>query len=173
VTTNLGSLGGNFSVANGINDSGQVVGESWTSTLQSHAFFYDNGTMTDLGILPGGVRSEAYGINDAGQIVGNSFNIAWSDFATRAFLFENGTMYNLNDLIDPNSGWLITDARAINNHGQIAASGYNPAVGSCALLLTPFSAVPEPSSIIMFGVGAIGAIGMKLRRSRLARRVSA
>jgi probable HAF family extracellular repeat protein len=74
--TDLGTLGGNFSTAHGINDAGQVVGVSGvsrTDTGQGHAFITGpNGVgMRDLGTL-GGDDSWAYGINDAGQVVGDS-----------------------------------------------------------------------------------------------------
>jgi len=65
----LDTLGGNDSSARGINDIGQVVGSSKTSSGEKHAFLYENGTMTDLGTL-GGNTSIAYGINDIGQVVG-------------------------------------------------------------------------------------------------------
>ncbi len=65
----LGTLGGNCSYANGINDKGQVVGKSYTSSGKSHAFLYTNGSMTDLGTL-GGKSSYANGINNKGQVVG-------------------------------------------------------------------------------------------------------
>lgn len=72
----LGTLGGNDTFATGINDSGQVVGES-NSKIDSqvfHAFITGpNGVgMTDLGTLPGGSYSAAAGINAAGQVVGYS-----------------------------------------------------------------------------------------------------
>ena len=68
---NLGSLGGNYSNADGINNSGQIVGASKTLTGDTHAFLYDNGNWTDLGTL-GGSWSRAYDINSNGQIVGLS-----------------------------------------------------------------------------------------------------
>ena len=60
-------------MASGINDAGQVVGQSTTTTGCIHAFITgaDGVGMTDLGTL-GGDYSEAYGINDAGQVVGQS-----------------------------------------------------------------------------------------------------
>ena len=67
----IGTLGGNNSYANGINDAGQVVGYSATAGGVQHAFITGpNGMgMRDLGTL-GGTDSFAYGINDAGQVVG-------------------------------------------------------------------------------------------------------
>jgi probable HAF family extracellular repeat protein len=70
--TALGTLGGNNSVARGINETGQIVGWSHTSDGDWHAFLWQNGEgMQDLGTL-GGNNSEAFGINEAGQIVGVS-----------------------------------------------------------------------------------------------------
>ena len=69
--TDLGTLGGNYSLAHGINNSGQVVGESATANGYYHAFLYSSGTMTDLGTL-GGSRSGAWCINASGQVVGSA-----------------------------------------------------------------------------------------------------
>lgn len=35
----------------------------------------------------------------------------------------SGPPQNLNDLIDPTSGWFLTSARGINNQGQIVGAG--------------------------------------------------
>ena len=47
--------------------SGVVVGNSG-----NQACLYSNGTMTDLGTLPGGSASSAIGINASGQVAGNA-----------------------------------------------------------------------------------------------------
>ena len=69
--TDLGTLGGTFSFAVAINDLGQVVGSSTTTTGEIHAFRWQAGVMTDLGTL-GGTSSEAHAINGRGRIVGHS-----------------------------------------------------------------------------------------------------
>ncbi len=56
----------------GINDAGQVVGWSNRSAGGTFAFLWQNGTMTSLGALSGGIDSFATAINNAGQIVGYS-----------------------------------------------------------------------------------------------------
>src|SRR5579859_5084734 len=70
----LGILpGGLVSVARGINDRGQIVGDSATSGFfQPHAFLFEHGAMVDLGLLPGANFSQANAINNRGQIVGFS-----------------------------------------------------------------------------------------------------
>ena len=70
----LGTLGGQYSCANGINNNGQVVGESWfDGTDTTHAFLYEAGTMTDMNSLiapdSGWTLTTAAAINDNGQII--------------------------------------------------------------------------------------------------------
>jgi probable HAF family extracellular repeat protein len=73
----LGTLGGIYSRAFGINDSGQVVGYSTIiGDSESHAFIYSNETMIDLnsftinGIDDWDHLTVARSINNLGQIVG-------------------------------------------------------------------------------------------------------
>ena len=70
--TDLGTLGGPYSYAYGLNNAGVVVGKADTDTFgQTHAFAWQDGKMTDFGTL-GGANSLAYRVNDYGQIVGSS-----------------------------------------------------------------------------------------------------
>jgi len=122
----LGTMGFEFSEARAINESGQVVGEVWNELQPSHAFLWQNGAMQDLGIW------RAYDINDRGQVVGSVYAAG----VYRAVFWENGQMEDLNNLIPANSGWVLSEARAINNKGQIV--GFGSINGQTrAFLLTP------------------------------------
>jgi probable HAF family extracellular repeat protein len=70
----LGTLGGTYSFATAVNDSGQVVGYSdmTGNAGPSHAFSWTaRGGMVDLGTL-GGTASIAAAVNASGQVVGVS-----------------------------------------------------------------------------------------------------
>jgi probable HAF family extracellular repeat protein len=68
--TDLGTLGGTFSIALEINERGQVVGESKKESGLSGAFLWQDGTMVELGTVPDAGLNGATGINNRGQIVG-------------------------------------------------------------------------------------------------------
>jgi probable HAF family extracellular repeat protein len=125
--TSLGSLdnsGGSDAYA--INNKGDVVGDSSTTQPMQpqHAFLYHQGVMTDLGTLAGDAASTARSINKEGQIVGTSFNSVNSG---RAFLYQNGQMYDLNSLIKPTSPLTglvkFAGAVSISSRGWIAVNG--------------------------------------------------
>jgi len=67
----LGTLGGDISAAHGINEAGHVVGGSYTSSGEIHAFLYESGNIEDLGTL-GGDYSNTEAISNKGLIVGYS-----------------------------------------------------------------------------------------------------
>src|ERR1700683_4682061 len=90
--TDLGTLGGSFSLANGINASGQVVGFSSTADATVGAFLYSGGEMTNLGSF-GGLVSAANGINASGQVVGSSYTSG--NASSDAFLYSGGVMTDL------------------------------------------------------------------------------
>jgi probable HAF family extracellular repeat protein len=118
----LGTLGGITSHAKAINAGGQVVGYAnvSNSTGWEHAFLYSDGSMQDLGTL-GGQGSDAYGINNSGQVVGIALTSAGN---YEAFLYQNGSMYNLNNyVINTNLGFTLVSANAINDLGQIVGEG--------------------------------------------------
>jgi probable HAF family extracellular repeat protein len=111
----LGTLeGGNFSLAQAINDAGLIVGISNGTGFEDsiHAFLYEDGVMTDIGSL--GDPVYANGINDRGQVVGRSGNVG--------FLYADKRMADLNSMVDCPHGWRVTEAYGINNAQQIVAA---------------------------------------------------
>jgi probable HAF family extracellular repeat protein len=109
--------GGLISTANAINDAGEVVGNATFSNGASDAYLWKDGVATDLGTLAGDCFSEAFAINSRGQVVGQSFSCATN--IVRSFLWENGSMVDLNALIPPNSNLFLDNTLVINDHGEI------------------------------------------------------
>jgi probable HAF family extracellular repeat protein len=98
-----------FAISNG----GQVVGDSEIGRRDdfTHAFVWQDNAMRDLGaVVDGSGSSYAGGINDINEVVGAVNG--------RAFLIRDGLIYQLGVL--PGHG--SSDARAINNKGQVAGS---------------------------------------------------
>ena len=76
---------------------------------------WKNGTVRDLGTLAGDTSSSASAINNRGLIVGYS--------NSRAVVWRDGTVTDLNSLLPANSGWELVSAKAINNRGEIVGYG--------------------------------------------------
>jgi probable HAF family extracellular repeat protein len=131
--TDLGSLGGGFTLATAINASGQITGQSDLATEvqvpceeeprpkkerkcfahPSHAFVWSAGTMTDLGTLDGpDADSQGSAINDVGEVVGFSSTANGSE----GFTDQNGVMTPFN----------VGFPAAINDSGEIAGGGSFP-----------------------------------------------
>lgn len=121
----LGTLGGNNSYAEGLNDRGEVVGVSettWTTECfptpngdevcshESHAFLWRDGAMHDLGSR--GSWSRAEGINNAGIVAGTATGLAqrWLPMGTVDVSGDFG------------GGCLASEAMAINSRGQIVGA---------------------------------------------------
>lgn len=131
-----------------INTSGQAIGFNSVPEHNNRAFLWNGSEeCQDLGTISDNANlqffdSEANSINDSGLIVGSSdklINTEQEGWTKRAFIWDTvNKMQDLNDLIDPASGWVLRVARSINNHGQIVGWGIKDKNCS-AFLLTPIS----------------------------------
>ena len=119
--TALATLGGTAATPTAINNLGQVVGTSATSTGSVDGALWSNGTVTDLGS-----NFWPAAINDSGVIVG------------RQFVYSNGTLQDLNNLIPAGSGYQIESATGINDNGQIVVIALDTVTNQeHALVLSP------------------------------------
>lgn len=135
----IGTLGGLNSTANGLNNHGDVVGWAELGDQTTAAFIWRDGAMHQLGMFSNGLLAPGNGIqataaNDRGQIVGSSLN---SKGESRAVLWENGEITDLNDSLDATNGVLLTRATAINNHAQIVVEQQAGDGSPKSFLLTP------------------------------------
>ena len=112
VVTDLGTLGGNWSVATSINDLGQIVGITTLADGSFQGFSWSNGQMTVLGdsFYP-------VDINNSGLIAGNNFSFYlgyFSSFQYHALLYNGGNITDMGSL-----GGGYSRAYALNNLGQV------------------------------------------------------
>src|SRR5436190_16252737 len=119
-----------MSRADGINSAGQVVGAAFAGSGAWHAVLWPSGATNplDLNTLAGSLVSYAKGINTDGEVVGQV--LVWNprvrDNEWHAFRWHDdngnrqsdpGEMQDLMNVIPADSGWLLTEARGINDAG--------------------------------------------------------
>jgi len=134
----VGSFGGDFSGAFAVNDQGEAAGFGYLSGNSTfHAALWKNvKSIADLGVIGSDTCSYAAAINAGGQVVGSSSPICDFDEA-RAFLWQDGTLFDLNSLIPPASALYLKLTYAINNRGEIAGTGVDASGNDHAFLVVP------------------------------------
>jgi len=103
----------------GNNNRGQIVGfVGAPDTGIPNAVLWQNGTLTNLGLLPGDAGGIASGINDEGQVVGSNFDSQgnWN----HAFIWQNNVMTDLRTVFPASSNLNPTMANKINERGQVS-----------------------------------------------------
>ncbi len=174
----IGTLGGLNSWGRDVNNDGAIIGESNVVAASgehyTHAFYWFNNQMTDLGTLRSDNTagfSSAAAINDNGIIVGWAEN---DDRERRAFIYENGEMKDLNTLLylyDDEGVYqtpsiVLTEARDINGDGLIVGWGdvrNSSSTQNRAFLLVPVTvdseSIPDPNDTGTGGSGGSGGNG--------------
>jgi len=160
--TALDAFGCSYSAANAINASGEAVGYALFG-VNRRAILWQNGQPLLLDDLM--AESDAFDINDRNPIVGRN--------ADGGFLWEEGRLYDLDDLIGADAGWNLESATAINDRGQIVSFGSQDADGPLhALLLTPAAAVPESGAFALTAASGIVSFIALRRTHRRAKRTA-
>ena len=119
VMRDIGTLGGPDAISTTQNATGQITGQSWTSSTPNAAtgiptldpFLWANGHMRDLGTL-GGTIGFANWLNNRGEVVGVS-DLA-GDHRAHPFLWANGHMRDLGTL-----GGDFGFANSVNDRGFV------------------------------------------------------
>lgn len=135
-----------------INDFGRAVGycvdEVGTQYTSRAVVWSLDGSASMILDVAGGV---AFDINDADQVVGWTDDFPEGIFYRTAFLWQNGTFYPLNNLIDPGSpdagNFVPIEATGINELGQIVGSGFLGDVRR-AFLMSPISLDSDDDTVV-------------------------
>ena len=155
----LGTLGGLQSDPLDINNHGVAVGWATNAAEYRIPAIFDGSNVINIGNLGADINGHPDGlasaINDSGVVVGSSIG---KFFTYRAFIYANGKLQDLNDLISPTSGLILISASDINNAGQIVGWAQDAQGLQNAYLLTP---VPEPTA-----AGALSVLLLISRRRR-------
>jgi probable HAF family extracellular repeat protein len=135
------------SQARAVNVVGAICG--WSSIpcgefcVGRRSFIWQDGIVQDLGVLPEFTSTFALALNDSNTVVGYCDQVPVSNL-TRAFVWQNGVVTALNDLIPPELGLDILLVRAINNAGQIVGDALlmDGSGDRVAVRLTPIPKTP-------------------------------
>lgn len=131
----MGTLGGPTGEALDISDSGLAVGTADLADGTHHAFVWQDGVMTDVGVVPGDSCTNGRASNSRGQAIGTSTDCMGN--VKHMFLWQNGSIHDLTALILPGSDLQVFEAWDMNDQGEIAAIGQLPNGDQHAVLLVP------------------------------------
>jgi probable HAF family extracellular repeat protein len=153
-----------------INANGVVAGAIYLADGTAHAFTWANGTMNVAPQAPSPTPGldGASAINDQGVVVGDSRTNQTSAEIFPFIWDGDSAPINLNDLIDPASGWELDSAWGINDSGQIVGNGELNGIGT-GFLLTPTASpsipTPEPTTLPLLLTAALPLLRRHPRKS--------
>lgn len=144
-----------FSAIYDINNAGQILGRGLDNS--SILIRDSDGSFIDLGF--DAASGASYDMNDRGWVS------AWGlvDGINHAFVYRNGTVYDLNNLLSPDAArqWILNIGSDINESGQIVGVGLFNNEQSL-FVATP---VPEQGTYALMLCG-LGAVGWATRQKR-------
>jgi probable HAF family extracellular repeat protein len=144
VATGLGyPPGGVYSEARAISNNGKITGRFVIPNPSGEGFLlrgflWDQGQWADLGTLLGYVKCFVHDVNDQGIVVGQCTD---QDLGGPAFIWRDGVMTDLNELVPSEMNLDLRIAKAINNNGQILCEAFDEHSSFVAVLLSP---IPSP-----------------------------
>ena len=144
VYTTISVPGSSFTTLNGINNTGQIIGQSHFGS-----FVKTNDTFTTIQV-PGSTTTVALGINNSGEIVGYYQRVGATGFLETHGFLDIGGVISTFDV----PGSADTELHGINDTGEI--------VGSFVPTPPP---IPEPGSFVLVGGGLIALISLIKRKA--------
>jgi probable HAF family extracellular repeat protein len=148
----LGDQGGIINVANSINNRGQVVGGSVLADGTGQTWVWSRQTGKHmLPLLPEAFFAVApccNTINDRGEIAGFSID----SIGSRAVVWLNQNIYDLNTLVSANSPLYLLSGYSINEVGEITGQG---CVLPACTVLHAFVATPTNGEDFSFHPGGV------------------
>ena len=180
VMSSMGDLpGGDFySEATAVSSGGSVLVGQSESAFGREAFRTLDGIIDHedegLGDLLGGdFRSYATDVSSDGSVV-----VGWSDTnfnlggEMEAFIWdETNGMRNLRTVLVSDfgldlTGWTLREARSISADGLIIVGWSDSPNGHEAWVADLSEPIPEPSTIVLFGIGGLGILAYVWRRRK-------
>lgn len=161
----LPGLDTTYSVAMGINASGDVVGYHFNADSRYRAFRYHNGVVEDIAPLPGGTTTQGWAINDHGDVTGYADT---ADSTIVAFVADGPVPTAL-----PTLNGDMTVGCGINTSGQVAGFADTPSWSQHGVRIDPGAAAPidiqspdgDTQTVGACAIDAAGHVAGQLQRT--------
>ena len=159
------------SIANAINDLGQVAGYSRTNDIYSErAFFYDGTDTIDLGVIPGTNQSFARGINNSGHVVGTSRDTISRDELSKDYVFlsEDSDLNIVDSVPLSRLGYItvndvnnVDEIRIVGGFSERPVGSYGPRIDAFIVSEGQYQRLgilPGYSFSVAYGVNNLGQV---------------
>ena len=157
--TDLGDLTSDgrssLTFTSGINDKGEIVGQSFNDQLQARAFIWKKGRMSDLGAIEGPASGlAAFAINKHAVVVGST-TATGTVAPARAIVWDKKRIVDLGSYQQSGGDTFALD---INGNGTIVGAGFNAARELLALRW--LRGIPTALGTLADGRVAVQAFGI-------------